>query len=124
LVTEICENDFIADKVFDHIKDKDEAMLERSKDIIKYLVNKFGFDRFYERIRELLASSDISKRKSGVSLLYEIKEKVPLDDKVNLILKLLYDIKGFEGEMLKKLNELKEFFNDKLKSLDKSALKS
>jgi hypothetical protein len=107
-IMEICENDFIADKVFDHIKDKDEAMLERSKDIIKYLVNKFGFDRFYERIRELLASSDISKRKSGVSLLYEIKEKVP-DDKVNLILTLLYDIKGFEGEMLKKLNELKEF---------------
>jgi GTPase SAR1 family protein len=122
-IMEICENDFIADKVFDYIKDKDEAMLERSKGIIKYLVNKFGFDRFYERIRELLASSEISKRKSGVSLLYEIKEKVP-DDKVNLILTLLYDIKGFEGEMLKKLNELKEFFNYKLKSLDRSTLKS
>jgi len=113
-IIEICQNDFIANKVFEYSINMNTSKLEKSIEIIKVLTDKFVFDKFYPKIRALLASSDFHEQQVGILILYHIKDKVP-GDKRDVITHLLNDIKekDLTDNAAKLLNELKDFFQSR-----------
>jgi hypothetical protein len=110
----ICQNDFIANKVFEYSINMNTSKLEKNIEIIKVLTDKFDFDKFYPKIRELLASSDVHKQQVGVLILYHIKNKIP-GNKRNAIMHLLNEIKekDLTDNAAEILNELKDFFQSR-----------
>jgi len=115
-IVEICQNDFIANKVFDYIVKMNTPMLEKSIKIIEVLADRFGFDKFYPKIKELLASPDIKKQEIGIRILDIVKDSVPLD-KQDVIFNLLKEIKeeDFFTDSAEKLSQLKNFISNKEK---------
>ena len=112
-IFEICENDFIANKVIDYIaKIEDPEKLEKSTEILKVLIDRFGFDKFYRKIRALLASSDNREQIVGISILDQVKEKIP-NEKKSLILKLLEEINenDLPKDVVEKLKTIEKFFH-------------
>ncbi|GAB4207690.1 MAG: hypothetical protein Fur0023_18660 [Bacteroidia bacterium] len=69
--------------------------------IIYELIDKYGFDRFYPKVRELLASTELKKQKLGVKFVDILNEKIPNDMK-SKIKDLLTEIKG--EELKEKIN--------------------
>jgi len=118
-IVELCQNDFIANKVFDYIVNMNTPMLEKSIKsikIIEVLADRFGFDKFYPKIKELLASPDIKKQEIGILILDIVKDSVPLDKK-DVIFNLLKEIKkeNLSPEAAEKLIQLKNFISNKEK---------
>lgn len=113
-IIEICQNDFIAKKIPDHIVQMDTKMLEKSIKIIEVLADKFGFDKFYPKIKELLASSDSKVQEIGIRILYIVKNSVPFD-KIYVIFNLLKEIReeNLSPDTAKKLIQLENFFRNK-----------
>jgi len=117
LIQEVCENNFIANNVIDYIVKIDDLLqIEKTIEIIKVLSDKFGFDKFYPKIKELIAHVDNHKQEIGALILYEIKDKIP-NDKISTIISLLNDIRKLSGDFgfgVKRLDELKEYLSQKI----------
>jgi len=113
-IIEICENEFIANAVIEYIINlREPSRIQRSVIIISSLIDKYGFDNFYPKIRELLASSDVREQEVGILILYEIKDKVSQQKRTS-IKNLLSEVntENLSEELKIKLDELKKFFSN------------
>lgn len=109
-ILEISENEFIGNKVIDYSLNLSYNDLEKSITIIDKLVDKYGFDRFYPKIRELLASSNQKEQEIGIELTYIVKGKIPVDKK-SMISKLLSEIEeqNVSENVKQKLKDIEKY---------------
>ena len=110
-IIKISKKEFIGSKVIELIinyltPETGNKMLP----IINELIDKYGFDRFYPKVRELLASTELKKQELGIKLVNIVKEKIP-DDKKPTIKQLLFEIdsKELSDEARGKLKDLKNY---------------
>ena len=115
-IVEICQNDFIVNKISDYIVKMDMPTLEKSVKIIELLTGRFSFDKFHSKIRELLASSDIKNQTIGILILDIVKNNIP-SEKKEVIFNLLKDIKkeDLPPNAAEKLIQLEKFIDNKIK---------
>jgi hypothetical protein len=92
---------------------REPSRIQRSVIIISSLSDKYGFDRFYPTIRELLDSSNVREQEVGILILYEIKDKVSQQKRTsikNFLSKV--NTENLSEKLKIKLDELKEFFSN------------
>lgn len=92
-IIKISKNELIRKKIIELITENyiTPEAVDKMLPIINELIDKYGFDRFYPKVRELLASTNSKEQESGVKLLDIVKEKIP-DDKKPTIKQLLSEI--------------------------------
>ncbi|CUS96611.1 KAP family P-loop NTPase fold protein [Candidatus Chrysopegis kryptomonas] len=108
-ILEISQSEFIGNKVIDYLLDLPSNYLEKVLSILESLIDKYGFERFYPKIKELLASSNPREQEMGIELLHILKEKIP-NDKKETIKHLLSDID---------LEKITDEARQKLKAIEK-----
>ncbi len=113
-ILEISKNEFIRNKVIEHISNLPKEELEKFIKVIVELVNKYDFEKFYPKIRGLLASPNTNEQMVGIKLTYILKDKIP-DDRKSTIKKLLSEV---DKQMLpedtnQELEKIKEYLQTK-----------